>query len=406
MVGSRRIPRLPGMRDAGARDLQRISNAVDAVGDCFRDKGYERIDTPLLEETELFVRKSGGELTSKLYSFTDPAGTRVSLRPEFTSSVIRYFVQERGSLSLPARLQYGGPVFRYDSSEVAGYRQFTQAGAELVGAGGVEADAEILILALEGLARIGLKGHSLRIGHLKVLKGVLDSRGLSESATQFIIGNASALKAGSEDASSLRAKAERVGLLSAGPERADGVAVSGQSGKASRALMEDVLEESMPTPIGRRTTQQIVARLLRKTYQVDDPATFEDAVGLATELARVEGSPEHVLEEARRVADKWGVSGDPMEGLDSLARLLERDIPSTQLTFDMGIARGFGYYTGIIFEMTLPGPNGPISLGSGGRYDVLVRALGGSEDVPALGFAYHVDRAVDAADSAHSAGGA
>ena len=49
------------------------------------------LDTPLLEQTELFVRKSGGELTTQLYSFVDPGGNRVSLRPEFTSSVIRHY---------------------------------------------------------------------------------------------------------------------------------------------------------------------------------------------------------------------------------------------------------------------------------------------------------------------------
>ena len=173
---SRQIPTLPGMRDSDSSSHGRILDAAQAVSACFTGRGYELIDTPLLEETELFVRKSGGELTSRLYSFTDPGGNRVSLRPEFTSSVIRFFVQEQASLSVPARLQYSGPVFRYESGAGEGYRQFTQVGVELVGAGGVDADAEIISLAWEGLDRAGLDSRLIRIGHLGVLRGILDSR--------------------------------------------------------------------------------------------------------------------------------------------------------------------------------------------------------------------------------------
>ena len=72
------------MRDSDPSTHGRILDAAKAVSACFASAGYEMIDTPLLEETELFVRKSGGELTSRLYSFTDPGGNRVSLRPEFT----------------------------------------------------------------------------------------------------------------------------------------------------------------------------------------------------------------------------------------------------------------------------------------------------------------------------------
>ena len=299
---SRRIPMLPGMRDSDSASYRRISDAADAVSACFSKRGYELIDTPLLEETELFVRKSGGELTSRLYSFTDPGGNKVSLRPEFTSSVIRFFVQEQAWLSVPARLQYRGPVFRYESGVVEGFRQFTQVGVELVGAGGVNADAEVISLAWEGLRRAGLERHLVRIGHLGVLRSILESRGLSEPARRFIVSNIQALKSGSEALRDLRAKAERVGLLKTGPDHAGAAEAIDGSGQASQMLMEDVLRESMPPPVGRRTTEQIVARLLRKIHRADDPNRFEDALELAAQLVGIEGPPEEVVDKARRVS--------------------------------------------------------------------------------------------------------
>ena len=128
------VQRLPGMRDAAGSEYGAIQAAAAAFETFAAARGYGMLDTPLLEQTELFVRKSGGELTTQLYSFVDPGGNRVSLRPEFTSSVIRHYAEQPHPLAQPVRWQYRGPVFRHDGA----FRQFTQAGAELIGSSGVE----------------------------------------------------------------------------------------------------------------------------------------------------------------------------------------------------------------------------------------------------------------------------
>ena len=118
------VQRLPGMRDAAGSEYGAIQAAAAAFETFAAARGYGMLDTPLLEQTELFVRKSGGELTTQLYSFVDPGGNRVSLRPEFTSSVIRHYAEQTHPLAQPVRWQYRGPVFRHDGA----FRQFTQAG--------------------------------------------------------------------------------------------------------------------------------------------------------------------------------------------------------------------------------------------------------------------------------------
>ncbi len=392
----RQIQRLSGMRDVTAHTYERMSQAMEKLRTHFGNSEYEVIDAPLLEETELFVRKSGGELTNRLYTFTDPGGHRVSLRPEFTSSVIRHFNQEQDSLSLPVRWQYGGPVFRYEGVEGGGYRQFTQVGAELVGAAGVEADTEIIYLAWSGLHEIGLRECRLRIGHLGPLHSLLSAHNLSEPAKLFIIGNVQDLKRGRTDVGTLKQRAEDVGLLRAGFDQSVGMALDGISMEAAQEFIQSALKDSMPAPIGQRTGEQIVARLLRKVRIADDPSVFEEVLTLISMLAQLDGSPESVLREARRVVIEKGMKSDFFNELDKLTNaLVSRGISEDNLTLDLGLARGIAYYTGVIFELYASSEKGA-SLGGGGRYDSLVKALGGEDDVPALGFAYNMDEVLGA----------
>ena len=121
-------------RDRNPFSLQRLVVIRDRLQTFLNRRGYEVIDVPTLEATELFLRKSGGELAAKMYTFNDPAGRKVSLRPEFTSSVVRAFIAKKFSSILPLRLQYSGPVFRYEGSEISEPSrtvEFDQLGAEL-----------------------------------------------------------------------------------------------------------------------------------------------------------------------------------------------------------------------------------------------------------------------------------
>jgi histidyl-tRNA synthetase len=382
------------MRDSTADTLERATRAAEAIGACLEGEGYAVIDTPLLEETELFIRKSGGELTSRLYTFTDPAGHKVSLRPEFTSSVIRHYVQERELLDLPVRWRYCGPVFRYEQAEVGGYRQFTQVGAELVGAAGVDADAEIICLAMATLGTLGPQKYHLRIGHLGVLNECLARYGLSEPARMFIASNMMALKTGRTYPNRLMEQAGELGLLTPGAVSDAPEGLTDGAGRSVQRYIEEVVKESMPVAAGRRTNEQILGRLLRKVRESNDPDTFAEALTVVTELSRLEGPSGTVLKEARRITSASGAGTTNLDELETLTGKLERCEPlDAEVTLDLGLARGLAYYTGVIFELSTTGL-GETPVGGGGRFDGLVKALGGG-DVPALGFAFNLDLLVD-----------
>jgi len=381
------------MRDVGAADFSQVRQVFDALQSHLSSSSYDLVDTPLLEETELFVRKSGGEITGRLYTFIDPGGHSVSLRPEFTSSIIRAFIERQEDLKLPLRWQYGGPVFRYGAE--GEYRQFTQVGAELIGHSGLLADCEVLFNAWEGLAKTGLSDYRLRIGHLGVLRDLLDNFGLSEAARLFIIGNIQALKFGEVTIDALRERARGVGLLRGSVDVGLESALEEMSKEAAEGFILGVLKELMPTPMGRRSTEQIIARIIRKVREADDPNAFDEALAIADKLAKLEGTPVKVLEQARGVVVDGGLATTPFDDLESLFEYLSsRGILQEALTLDLGLARGISYYTGVIFELMSGSAEG-VSLGGGGRYDELVRALGSDVEVPAMGFAYNIENIVN-----------
>mgnify|MGYP001449514719 CR=1 FL=1 len=142
-------------------------------------------------------------------------------------------------------------------------------------------------------------------------------------------------------------------------------------------------------------------RLLRKAGPADRPENLRAALEMVAALVHLEGPPAITLECAREAVGALGQSPAPFERLEALCGALANEGVDPSLTVvDLGLARGLSYYTGVIFDLTDPNSSPPVSLGGGGRYDGLIKALGGDEDVPALGFAYNLDQAVGTLDGA------
>lgn len=396
---SSQILSLPGMADVTGGSYERSAKIVDALGGYYAAHGYAPIDTPIVEDAELFVRKSGGELSGMLYTFDDPGGNRVSLRPEFTPSVIRHYIENVSVLGTPARLCYSGPVFRYHSLDGGDLRQFTQVGTELIGLAGSDADAEILSIACGGLGELGLSGWTVRISDTGLLNRVLDAHGLSDATRGFVFAHLDELKTGSTSVDHLVVLAGEMGLIRAQGE-GDLAPVATENGKeVTRQFVRDMLSDSVSSPVGRRTADQIVGRLLRKLRRVDSPDKLAAALALVADLSMVSGAPDETLPTVEEILQVHGADSSMVDGLRALFDVLpERGVPLSNVVFDLSFVPGIAYYTGIVFEISCDGEDGPVTVGGGGRYDGLVRALGG-DDVPAMGFALRLDKMVDAMTS-------
>ena len=392
---SSQILSLPGMADVTGGSFERSAKIVDALGAYYARRGYAPINTPIVEDAELFVRKSGGELSGMLYTFDDPGGNRVSLRPEFTPSVIRHYIEHASDFGAPTRLSYSGPVFRYHSLDDGDLRQFTQVGTELIGLAGSDADAEILSIACGGLEELGLSGWTVRIGDTGLLNRVLDAHGLSDATKGFVFAHLDELKAASTSVDHLVALADEMGLIRAQGE-GDLAPVATENGEeATRRFVRDMLSDSVSSPVGRRTTDQIVERLLRKLRRADSPDRLASALSLVADLSKVSGAPDEALPVVEEILRAHDTDPSMMDGLRALFDVLPgRRAPLSNVVLDLAFVPGIAYYTGIVFEISCDGDEGPVTVGGGGRYDGLVRALGG-EDVPAMGFALRIDRVVD-----------
>jgi histidyl-tRNA synthetase len=125
---------------------------------------------PLLEMTELFSRSIGEEtdiVSKEMYTFTDSKGKSMSLRPEATASLVRAYVQHRLYQNNPIQKLFTiGPMFRHERPQKGRFRQFHQIDAEIFGDPGARSDAEIIVLGMDLIERVGLTGLALQINSL------------------------------------------------------------------------------------------------------------------------------------------------------------------------------------------------------------------------------------------------
>jgi histidyl-tRNA synthetase len=134
------------------------------------DAGYRRIDVPAFEDTDLFARGVGEStdiVQKQMFSFTDQGGRSLTLRPEATASVCRAYLEHgMQKLGQPVKLWTDGPFFRHERPQAGRYRQFTQVDAEAIGSDSPLVDAELIVLAQDVLAELGVQDMRLLLGSL------------------------------------------------------------------------------------------------------------------------------------------------------------------------------------------------------------------------------------------------
>lgn len=165
-----KIPR--GTRDFTPKEMQKRRYVEDSMRSTFQTFGYQEVQTPMFETLELFTAKSGDTIIEEIYFFTDKGGRELALRPELTAPVIRFYVDKLQMKAKPLKLFYFGNCFRYDRPQKGRYREFRQAGCEIIGTDTPEAYAELITMAYTLLKNVGLKGIKLYIGNLDILSSM------------------------------------------------------------------------------------------------------------------------------------------------------------------------------------------------------------------------------------------
>jgi histidyl-tRNA synthetase len=148
-----------GTRDLIGDDMRRHRHVIDTARHVAELYGFEEWSTPIFEETRVFSRTLGETsdvVTKEMYTFADRGGDSITLRPEATASVCRALVTNGLTQSLPQKVFYAGPMFRYERPQKGRYRQFHQIGLELIGPAEPLADAEVIACGWQILAELGL----------------------------------------------------------------------------------------------------------------------------------------------------------------------------------------------------------------------------------------------------------
>ncbi len=289
---------------------------------------FQEYDAPTLEPLELYVEKSGDEIVSQLFNFTDRGEREVALRPEMTPSLARLVGSKANSLKRPIKWFSIGEQFRYERPQKGRLRSFYQFNVDILGEPGVGADAELIACLIESLRLFGLESNDfkIRLSDRKLWVFFLQSWGIAE--------------------------AELPSVLS----------VMDRIEKMDKSAVFDQL----------------------KPYFSDDAHAFLESVKSFLEISsyqqlepffsQLKGSVSHISGINERISE-----------LGSLNSLIADMGLSDYVVIDFKVVRGLAYYTGFVFEAFEFSGKGR-ALAGGGRYDDLIDRLTGNA-MEAVGFA-------------------
>ena len=159
-----------GTRDLVWPDSERRRSFIDLFAEIVSSAGYAEIVLPMFEHVEVFQRLGDGTdvVRKEMYDFEDKGGRNIALRPEQTASIVRAYAEHRPSL--PWKVWYAGPNFRYERAQKGRFRQFDQVGIEALGADDPYLDVEVIAIAWRFYEALGLKQVNLSLNSVGSLQ--------------------------------------------------------------------------------------------------------------------------------------------------------------------------------------------------------------------------------------------
>ncbi len=325
-----------GTRDFLPEEMSRRRKIFGKIRKVFENYGYGEVCTPAFEDFELLAKKSGPDIEKEIYVFKDKSRRKLGLRFDPTVPICR-IVSSNPSVQKPIKFYYITNMWRYDRPTKGRWREFWQAGIELIGSDKSEADAEIIAVVSDSLKAVGIKDFYFKINSRKIVDGILQFFKVKKSSWIGSLREIDKLK--KIGFSAVTKKLESLGL--------------------------DSLTQSTP-----------LINMLENYKSIDELENYMSAVY-----------------EKRKQIFSGNEASQEFENLRNIiksAKLLGVD----NIRFDATVVRGIDYYTGFVFETFVKGYEDIGSIASGGRYDTLIGLYGG-QDLPATGFGLGVDRLME-----------
>ena len=427
-------PRIPaGMRDILPDQMLKRQYVLDIVRAVFEEYGFEPLQTAAIELSETLLGKYGPEAERLIYKawYGDEQSGEFALRYDLSVPLSRV-VAMYPDLPRPFKRYQIAPVYRADRPQKGRYREFYQCDVDIVGSSSMMADAEIVAVVVEVLARLGFSGVSVSINNRKLLDGIGEYAGVPEALRPGLYRSIDKLdKIGLEgvrrELLMVGADTEPIQPLQNVFRRAiqgkigadiDSIKneiraefdksvpkitnwtpemVNGTASAVAPRIQELILEQVPGNELQARTRElvQLAAPQLREGKEA---IISEDAVDRLLALLQLSGDKYHVLDglEAEMSTLPRAVEGI-RELRDLFAYLAAMGISESQTRLNFAMVRGLEYYTGPIYETTVEEPAAMPSITGGGRYDELIGLFSGVS-YPATGTSLGIERIIDAMD--------
>ena len=325
-------PRVPrGMRDILPEQMIRRQYVIDVIRDVFEEFGFEPLQTPALELSEVLTGKYGPDAEKLIYQAGHVGGKEdISLRYDLSVPLCRV-VAMYPQLPKPFKRYQIDPVWRAERPQKGRYRQFFQCDADTVGTESMLADAENVNLVYQVLTRLGFEQFEININDRKLITGIGQFAGVPE---------------------------EQLGGLYRSIDKLDKIGLAG--------VRDELAENQIPEPV--------IEKLLA--------------------LLQIEGDTETVLNALSEQLGDSEVAREGIAELEALnGYLVTFGVPDEFYRINVSMVRGLEYYTGPIYETVVEEPKiGSIT--GGGRYDELIGSFS-KQGYPATGTSFGIERIID-----------
>jgi ATP phosphoribosyltransferase regulatory subunit len=177
-----------GVRDLFLENAAKLSKLMAAWRQLFESWAYTEIIPPTYEHDDVLKAGSDADFERRIFRVLDREGNILALRPDITTQVARIVGTKLHNLPLPLRFYYLANVFRFEEPQAGRQREFYQAGLELIGAPGPEADAEMVAVLIEALQQVGLRGFQINLGQMAFFRAIVAELDLSPAQVETLKG--------------------------------------------------------------------------------------------------------------------------------------------------------------------------------------------------------------------------
>lgn len=330
-----------GMKDILPKEMQIRDYVISVIKECYGKFGFTSVETPCVEHIENLTNKQGGENEKLIFKILK-RGEKLNLetaqaeadlvdgglRYDLTVPLVRFYSAHASELPSPFKALQMGNVWRADHPQRGRYRQFMQCDIDILGEPSNLAEIELILATTQTLGRLGFSGFQIRINERRILKAMAAYSGFPEESFNNVF--------------IILDKMDKIGLSGVEEELKE------------RGFAQECIEKYLGLFNGIRQAENGLSYLAEELKDVLEPEVHENLKEIINSV------------ETTRAAD-------------------------FEMVFDPTLVRGMSYYTGTIFEISMPEFGG--SCGGGGRYDKMVGKFTGNE-VPACGFSIGFERII------------